>query len=290
MSRFITALLLILCTFQVAAVNYENEFQQIEARYQRVVPHINKLSTQFDISPELITTVIYKESTFKPAAKNPKSTATGLLQIIRPTAKSMIAKYGKTLGVRPGANLRDPIVNLKIGVAYLHDVRGVMTTRLKRVPTDAEIYLGFKYSPERATRMIQHRGGTKMVDFYSAAAAGNPKDYYRKGKSVTVRETRTNITRSFKHAKAYYGPKIAEDVAKIRLAEQRELVRLAAMKLFNEAKAFYAEAAMVQQPIRLAQHALTYATPRDVFTGASVKAYDGVLAMTSGRTYKGIPL
>jgi len=100
MFRVFFILLLTLFTCQATAVSYEREFKQIESRYTRMVPHIIKLSDQFGISAELITATIYKESTFKSNAANPKSSARGLMQLTRPTAKAMIKKYGKQL-VRP---------------------------------------------------------------------------------------------------------------------------------------------------------------------------------------------
>lgn len=290
MFRVFFILLLTLFTCQAAAVSYEREFKQIESRYNRMVPHIIKLSDQFGISAELITATIYKESTFKPTAANPKSTARGLMQLTRPTAKAMISKYGKQLGIRHGANLYDPHVNMKLGVAYLHDVREVVERKINRKATDAEIYLAFKYSPERAAKMIRARGNTRMVDFYGAAATGNPKDYFHKGRALTVAESKRNITGGFKRAKAFYGPKIAKDVAMHRAKEAMLTAKNLERRVFQQVLRGYKKLNPPVEPQWMASTAKLNPVHRHIETDATYQAYADVNTMTSGRTYKGIPL
>lgn len=290
MFRVILALLLTFFTYTVAAANYEREFKDIEQRYQRMVPHIVKLSDQFGLSAELIATTIYKESSFRPHAKHRKSTATGLMQLTKPTARSMIAKYGKQLGIKRGANLYDPVVNVKLGTAYLHDVREVVESRINRKATDAEIYLAFKYSPERAVKMIRHRGSHRMIDFYPGAAAGNPKDYFHKGRALTVSQTKAKITSGFRTAKQYYGPKIAKDVAMYRAKEAATKALAIERRIFREVLRTYERMRTETPPAWLAMGTSLKGVPQRVITDATIRPYEELNGLTSGRTYKGIPI
>lgn len=289
MFRVFFILLLTLFTCQATSVSYEREFKQIESRYTRMVPHIIKLSDQFGISAELITATIYKESTFKSNAANPKSSARGLMQLTRPTAKAMIKKYGKQLGIRHGANLYDPHVNMKLGVAYLHDVREVVERKIKREATDAEIYLAYKYSPERAVKMIRSRGNVRMVDFYGSAASGNPKDYFHKGRALTVAESKRKVTSGFKQAKAFYGPKIARDVALHRAKEALVASQNLEKHIFKEVLRTYQKINR-GEPQWLAKNTKLNQVHHRSYNDATYQAYADVNTMTSGRTYKGIPL
>lgn len=289
MFRVFFILLLTLFTCHVSAVSYEREFKQIESRYTRMVPHIVKLSDQFGISAELITTTIYKESTFKANAANPGSTARGLMQLTRPTAKAMIRKYGKQLGIKHGANLYDPHVNMKLGVAYLHDVREVVERKIKRKASDAEIYLAYKYSPDRAIKMITSRGNKRMIDFYGAAVTGNPKDYYAKGKPLTVAQTKRNIASSFRQVKAFYGPKIKRDVAKIRAEEAFLTAQNIERRIFQEVLRTY-KRLNAADPAWLAMNTSLTEVHAQIATDATFRPYVEPDTKTSGRTYKGIPL
>jgi Transglycosylase SLT domain len=290
MFRVFFILLLTLFTCQATAVSYEREFKQIETRYNRMVPHIIKLSDQFGISAELITTTIYKESTFRPQAKHRKSSAAGLMQLMPSTARSMITKYGKELGVKHGANLYDPVVSMKLGVAYLHDVRTVVEGRIKRKASDAEIYLAYKYSPERAVKMIRHRGNHRMVDFYPAAAAGNPKDYFHNGRALTITQTKAKIASGFRTAKKYYGPKIAKDVAVYRAKEAATKAMAIERHIFREVLRTYERMRTETPPAWLAMGTSLKGVPQRVITDATIRPYEELNGLTSGRTYKGIPI
>lgn len=290
MFRVILALLLTFFTLQVTAANYEREFKDIEKRYQRMVPHIIKLSDHFGVSAELITTTIYKESTFRPHVKHRKSSATGLMQLMPRTARAMITKYGKELGVKRGANLYDPEVSIKLGVAYLHDVRTVVESRIKRKASDAEIYLAYKYSPERAVKMIRHRGNHRMIDFYPAAAAGNPKDYFHQGRALTIGQAKAKITSGFRNAKQYYGPKIAKDVAMFRAKEAANRALAIERHIFREVLRTYERMRTETPPAWLAMGTSLKGVPQRVITDATIRPYEELNGLTSGRTYKGIPI
>jgi len=62
-------------------------------------------------STELIICVIFKESSFNPTGKNPKSSAVGLMGVEKGVAKDLKIPYSK---------LRDPAINITAGTTYLH--------------------------------------------------------------------------------------------------------------------------------------------------------------------------
>lgn len=213
--RIITLFVLLLVSTLVSAAKYEQEFVVIEDRFERIAPHIVEQSLRAGVDVNLVTTVAYTESRFVARAKNSRSSARGIMQITRPTARALLRTYGAELGLKPNANLNDPVVSIKLGTVYLREVEQALRKSLKRKPNHEEIYLGYKYSPRRAVAMIK-RGHKRMLDFYPAAADGNRSDYFTKGKSLTMRETRQKISGKFRTAAAFYGPKIKPHVASYR--------------------------------------------------------------------------
>ncbi len=78
-------------------------------------PYIAEASARFDVSPDLIRTVIWKESRGEVHAVS-REGARGLMQLMPRTYEAMRAKYG--LGADPFA----PRDNILAGTAYLHDL------------------------------------------------------------------------------------------------------------------------------------------------------------------------
>lgn len=144
---------------------------------QTVVKAANKVG----VSPKLATAVAGRESNGNAKARNQYSSASGLMGVTRPTARTMLRKYGKELGLPRNANIMNPKVNALLGTVYLREVRQEMNQRLGRPARDHEVYLAYHFSPAKAERIIKARPSKRMVDIYPAAARGNKAWYYHKG-------------------------------------------------------------------------------------------------------------
>lgn len=182
MLRSILLILAALLTFNAHASksaknDYRKEFDKIEHRFVKVKPMIETISLQQGVHPGLMTTLIYKESRFNPKAKNAHSSAHSLVQMTMPTKRSMLRLYGKQLGLPKNADLNKPRNAILLATAYLNHIEDELTRRLKRKPTNAEIYLGYRFGEQTAYTMIKKkspRGLREMrqykrdATFYSA--------------------------------------------------------------------------------------------------------------------------
>jgi hypothetical protein len=88
------------------------------------------LSERHQFSPSLILAVIDAESSFRPDVVS-KAGAVGLMQLLPSTAE-MVAKVYHVRQYHSEADLSDPAVNLRLGVAYLAYLRHVGPGALKK--------------------------------------------------------------------------------------------------------------------------------------------------------------
>lgn len=136
--------------------DYASEFKIIEKRFEKVKPLIKDITRKHEVHSGLMTTLIYKESRFDARAVNAKgSSARGLVQMTVGTKRAMLRMYGKKLGLSPNADINNPKVAIKLATVYLIHVEDTMTARLQRPLENAEIYLGYKYGPAGAVRMLK---------------------------------------------------------------------------------------------------------------------------------------
>ena len=92
----------------------------------RVSEAILEESLKRNLDPMLVIAVIEVESRFQYSAISPVG-ARGIMQIMPETGKFLTDTLGRELGVQPVAyrpeSLDDPILNIRMGVYYLHDLR-----------------------------------------------------------------------------------------------------------------------------------------------------------------------
>lgn len=162
MLRSILLILAVMLTFNAHATksaknDYVKEFEKIEHRFVKVKPMIVKISKQQGVHPALMTTLIYKESRFNPKAKNPSSSATSLVQMVKGTKRSMLKLYGPDLGLPRNADINDPKVAVLLATAYINHIDNYLTARLKRQPSNAELYLGYRFGELTAYQMIRNK-------------------------------------------------------------------------------------------------------------------------------------
>lgn len=179
-------------------------------------------------SPKLLSATGAVETGYVASAKNRTgSSATGMFQITRPTGRHLVKTYGKQLKLGKNPNMYNASVNAKLAGAYLEEIRTEMENKLGRPVTLAENYLGYKFSPDRAVRMIKGKKSKRMVDFYPGGAKGNAKIYYDKGRARSVGEVMNLLTARINNAMKQYGNE-AE-----RLANNRQLDNFVSELAYN---------------------------------------------------------
>ena len=112
---------------KVAKINYEIyrlTREQLPTshrkQYQKIAQTLIDESLKYEFDPVFLVSIIQSESQFNPLAKG-TSGEIGLMQILPPTAEWICAKSGiKWKGPK---TLRDPVMNIRIGAAYLAYLR-----------------------------------------------------------------------------------------------------------------------------------------------------------------------
>ncbi|MGE0616137.1 MAG: lytic transglycosylase domain-containing protein [Bacteriovoracia bacterium] len=87
--------------------------------------HLEKLCVRYSVDPGVILALIHIESSFRTDAVSSKG-AIGLMQLMPKTALFIAARKGIDLGSEAEVRekLRDPFINLSLGVGYLAYLRG----------------------------------------------------------------------------------------------------------------------------------------------------------------------
>jgi len=101
-------------------------------------------STRHHIDPALVLALIHKESSFRIHARS-KVGAIGLMQIMPTTGKYMAKKLG--IKYKNKKTLFEPSVNIKIGIAYLAQLR-------RRFQNDAHFIAAYNWGPTAIRREI----------------------------------------------------------------------------------------------------------------------------------------
>lgn len=87
---------------------------------------IHEESSKRHLDPLLVLALIQVESSFQPTAVSPMG-ARGMMQIMPDTGKFLAETLAGEYGYHPAAfkpeSLDDPVLNLRLGIYYLHDLR-----------------------------------------------------------------------------------------------------------------------------------------------------------------------
>lgn len=245
----------------------------------------SSISTGYDLNS--LVSIAYVESSFRSGVKNKLSTATGLMQITKPTAKYLLSKYGPDVGLSVDADLKDTRVSSLMGAFYLKEVKHIMEKRLGREINMTENYLGYKFSPYRATHMLQAKASTSLLSFYPDAAKRNPRVYYINGKERTIGDTIKMFERRLSKASKTYFPE-ANYLAQIVKSVHFDKVKA----LFNYEHHDCNMLAYKGSPLKREMSRLLYSQLGLEATGAcknrvisDVVGYE--LSIASGRSYNG---
>lgn len=130
----------------------------------------------------LIDRMAQAESGGDPAARNPNSSASGLLQFTNGTWAAMVAKYGKQTGI----TLKDkenPDAQRVMGDLLARDNAKILAKQTGAVPTDGDIYLAHVFGPIEAARLIKAQGsGREAITLFPRRVTAANKSIFWDGK------------------------------------------------------------------------------------------------------------
>jgi hypothetical protein len=98
------------------------------------------------VDPDLAARIAEQESGFNPQAKNPKSSAAGLFQLLDTTRRE--------LGGDPKKKF-DPLENVRLGVKLIKQNKGKLVTTLGREPDAHEVYMAHMFGPTGASTLLK---------------------------------------------------------------------------------------------------------------------------------------
>lgn len=100
----------------------KNRLKKVRPRdIKKLAREIVILCEKYQFTPSLVLSLIHKESSFRTDALS-KVGAIGLMQVLPSTAKYISKKYG-IKGYKGTQDLKNPVVNVRLGIAYLSYLR-----------------------------------------------------------------------------------------------------------------------------------------------------------------------
>ena len=124
----------------------------------KIIVDYSEQHSDIGLSPAIIFAVMQRESNFNPEAIS-SARAYGLMQVLKSTAYPIMDKLGYE---RSEENLLDPIINLKVGIEYLIQMKKLWLAEKVETPEDWKITFHSYFWGERWTRELLYSG--KRVD------------------------------------------------------------------------------------------------------------------------------
>ena len=162
-------------------------------RFDQIKGDLYHASVTAGISMAELTALGSLESKLRVKAKNPHSTAAGVLQYTNGTWKSKKKLYSKELGIKPNAHQYDVKANLLIGAKDMQETKKMLIDKTHL--TNETIRLGDIY----ILHFVGESGGLALINSYSHKPInqivklhkGNSRYYYKpNGQVRTAREFR----------------------------------------------------------------------------------------------------
>lgn len=151
---------------------------------RRLAAHVYRLCTEHRMDPALVLSMIQAESTFRIDAVS-SAGAVGLMQLMPATAQSLVARKISA------AALKDPFLNIELGVRYLHKLRDRYAGLSPYYPLAAYNLGPYRLDQLRARPDFRP---TKTLQYYEDIMRGIG-DWRRYGSQATVTEQSTIPTK-----------------------------------------------------------------------------------------------
>lgn len=163
-----------------------------------VFKDIDAGAAMFGVSPALMRATAWRESRFKPGAKNPNSSAGGLFQFTDATWNSMVAKYGALVKMPMGTTRFDPKWSAIMAAALTKENSQTITQITGATPTDGELYAAHFLGAAGAARLMRMNKETPndiAANYFEKAAVANPSIFYDKnGNTRSISQVYKDLT------------------------------------------------------------------------------------------------
>jgi F0F1-type ATP synthase membrane subunit c/vacuolar-type H+-ATPase subunit K len=123
---------------------------------------ISKAAEISGIEQDLLTAIAKKESGLNPRAKNPNSSAAGLMQLTDATWNSMVDRHGDQLGIKK-SDRYDPEANATLGALLTRENKQKLTKVLGRAPSTGELYTAHFFGLPASKKIIQNKNSTEIA-------------------------------------------------------------------------------------------------------------------------------
>jgi soluble lytic murein transglycosylase len=155
-------------TLEVYNLVYRHTPKKYNSKVEKITKAILEESIKYNIDPVFVASIIKTESGFNPLAKG-TSGEIGLMQLM-PKTGEYIAKKIKMKKMNGAKTLRDPVKNIKIGVAYLNYLR-------QRFDNQAYKYVpAYNMGPGNVMKSINRKERPKI---YSSKVIKYYESFYR---------------------------------------------------------------------------------------------------------------
>ena len=151
-----------------AATPTRDEPLRVTVRPQPDLPPVDLPQVRGPQDP-LLDKMARAESSNNPDAKNPHSSASGLMQFTDGTWKEMVARYGKETGITL-ADKADPQAQRTMAARYARQNLASLQTALGRTPTKGELYMAHVLGANGSQQLIRAKASPKpAAALYPAA-------------------------------------------------------------------------------------------------------------------------
>jgi len=171
------------------------EQQSSEAGNQPISQILQNASAATRAPLDIMTKIAYAESTFKPNAKAPGSSASGLFQFIKDKWVEITGSKGKKYGITSQTSPFDPNANALMGGEFINEnIKAIQGKTLTSPPTAADVYAAHFLGAAGAKQLfreIKKNPNTIADKVFSEQASSNLEMFYKdkdKSKPRTVKE------------------------------------------------------------------------------------------------------
>lgn len=130
---------------------------------------LQEAAMKVGVDLQTLTAIALIESSLKPDAKNPKSSAFGLFQFLDRTWDGVVGQHGATLGVVVG-DRRDVRAQCLMGAAFLRDNAKSLTQALGHTPSATECYAAHFFGSGTAAKLLRGARDVRADDALGSSA------------------------------------------------------------------------------------------------------------------------
>lgn len=186
-----TLMTVICLTTALVAGNTYASVQANDAGWEKYGELTFRVSEQTGVPVMDLVALMSMESGLNAKAKNGEgSSAGGLGSMTAPTFKSMVKRYGKQYGVKPGSSRYNARANLLMTAAYWKENSAILSDKLNRSVTREEGYMAHLMGPTAAAKVIKAKGNRAAWKVAGVNPNANKK-FFMKGSKRTGYTPRT---------------------------------------------------------------------------------------------------